>query len=75
MSALAASPAGGMSLKQFAEQHFFTLLDAYREAKKHLDAPGSKAAFVGLSVQLHAAKGGVHKRYWPLFNRAFREPV
>lgn len=32
-------------------------------------------AFVALSIQLHAAKGAVPKRYWPLVTKAFKEPA
>lgn len=48
----------GMTLKQFAIANFFKTLEAYREAT---------------SAQIHAAKGNVPKRFWPLVNHVMRE--
>ena len=54
----------GMTLKQYARFRFFKLIEAYQEAKKHLDTPEGKQAFIVLSVQLHIAKGQVPKHLW-----------
>lgn len=62
----------GMTLKQYHRWQFFRLLDAYAEAKKAMHTEEGRAAFVVLSVQIHAAKANVPKSYWPLVNRAFR---
>lgn len=62
----------GMTLKQFALTRFYSLLEQYREAARDHTLSG-RQRFVALSVQVHAAKGAVPKRYWPLVGRAYRE--
>jgi hypothetical protein len=66
----AREPGQGMTLKQYDRHRFFALLDQYREIKTTgLQTPEQQHAFVLLSVQLHAAKGRVPKRLWPLVNK------
>lgn len=62
-----------MTMKQFHRYRFLRLLDAYREAKRHIDTPEGKDAFIVLSVQIHAAKAHVPKSWWPMVNKVFRE--
>lgn len=61
----------GMTLKQFARRRFFEALENYRCARNGLlaGAPGAQEAFIRASVQVHASKGGVPKRLWPLVNK------
>ena len=60
----------GMTLKQTHRTHFLRLCEARREAMNHLGTTEGSAAFVALSVAVHAAKADVPKRMWPLVNRA-----
>ena len=62
-------PVTGMTLKQYHRQRFYRLVEAYREAKKHMGTPAGREAFILLSVQVHAAKANVPKRLWPMVNR------
>jgi len=59
----------GMTLKQMRRAHYYRLLDIYAATK------GEGPEFIAASVALHAAKGGVPKRLWPLANKAFRNLV
>lgn len=61
----------GMTIKQINRSRFYALLEAYKQVDIH--TPDGKIDFIRLSVALHAAKGGVPKRMWPLINEAFRE--
>jgi hypothetical protein len=54
----------GMTLKQFAIHRFFKLIDEYRVARKALNTPEGKKAFIVVSLALHAQKGQVPKSYW-----------
>lgn len=58
-----------MTVRQYFEAAFFTALDQYRTAL----AEGNSKAIVLTSLKVHAAKGNVHKRLWPLVNKAFKE--
>jgi hypothetical protein len=58
-----------MTLKQYAKFNFLRLVAAYLEAKKHIGTPEGNAAFIALSLQVHAAKGNVPKRMWPMVNK------
>jgi hypothetical protein len=62
----------GSTLREFALWRFFQLLDEYRKARKDLNGPGARARLASISIGLHAMKGYVPKRYWPLVRRAFR---
>ena len=59
----------GMTNKQFALARFWRALEAYKVALQS----GDSHAIVATSLAIHAAKGGVPKRLWPLVGRAFRE--
>ena len=59
----------GMTNKQFAQARFWRALDNYKAALES----GDSHAIVLTSLAIHAAKGGVSKRWWPLVNRAYRE--
>ena len=56
----------GMTKKQIAVRHFFDLI----EKKKQLDfnTLEGRHAFISLSVQIHATKGDVPKRFWKYAN-------
>jgi hypothetical protein len=60
----------GMTLKQYGKHRFLRLLSMYGEAKKHIGSEEGNAAFVALSVQIHAAKAEVPRSWWPMINRA-----
>ena len=62
----------GMTKKQAAKQRFMDLLRKYRKAVNHLETPAERAEFAEIAVLLHAAKGHVPKRLWPLVGKAFR---
>lgn len=49
----------GMTLKQFAIHRAFRLAELYNIAKQHMDTCEGRAAFIVLSVQIHAALGNV----------------
>jgi hypothetical protein len=59
----------GMTLKQYHLSRFLRLCEEYREAKKHMDTDEGRTAFVVLSLQIHAAKGQVSKRWWSMVNK------
>jgi hypothetical protein len=60
----------GMTLKQMGRHRFLLLLAQYRKLRDGgLQTPEEQHAFVLVSVQLHAAKGLVPKRWWPLVNK------
>ena len=59
----------GMTIKEWWKHRFFKLIDEYREAKKNLDTPEGKQAFVALSLAIHVAKGHVPKRLWSMVNK------
>lgn len=62
------------TLKQFAYERFFSLLDEYKVALRDFDdSPEKKNALIRVSLQIHQAKAGVPKRYWSLVNKAYRE--
>ena len=57
----------GMTLKQFALHRFLKLIEQYKEVKRRgLKTDMDRAAFIVLSVQIHAAKGDVPKSWWPI---------
>jgi hypothetical protein len=58
-----------MTFKQAAKARYFDLIAEYHAVKKNLSTPEAREKFVGLSVAIHAAKGEVPKRYWPLINK------
>ena len=55
-------PRTGMTVKQFAVQHFFETLRLYQESKKHLKSAKGRKAFIMLSLKMHAAKAHVPKQ-------------
>lgn len=60
----------GMTLKQYAKHRFYRLCGEYKALKaRGLKTNEDKAAFIALSVQIHAAKADVPKRMWPMVNR------
>ncbi len=59
----------GMTNKQFAMARFWRSLAAYKTALES----GDTRAIVLTSLAIHAAKGDVPKRLWPLVNKTYRE--
>lgn len=60
----------GMTLKQHAKHRFLQLCDRYRKLKETgLQTQEQKNEFITLSLEIHAAKGEVPKRYWKYANK------
>jgi hypothetical protein len=58
--------ATGMTLKQYHKARYLRLVEKYQESKDHLHTAAGRAAFILLSVQVHAAKAHVPKSWWRL---------
>lgn len=66
----------GMTLKQHAKHRFLQLCDRYRKLKETgLQTQEQKNEFIALSLEIHAAKGEVPKRYWKYANKQICFPV
>ena len=60
----------GMTLKTYAKHRFLQLCDRYRKLKETgLQTQEQKNEFITLSLEIHAAKGEVPKRYWKYANK------
>ena len=60
----------GMTLKNYAKHRFLQLCDRYRKLKATgLQTQEQKNEFIALSLEIHAAKGEVPKRYWKYANK------
>lgn len=67
-------PNEGMTLKQMNRRAFYVALENYRKALQlGVTTPKGRRAIIAASLDVHAAKGGVAKRYWPMVNRVLRE--